>query len=172
MSWHEALSLEVAVEFARLAGVSLWAHAEEHAWQREHVLKPASYRSNATYYRWHRKRPEYRAREARAQRARNERARSIVVAVRGCAHCGKPFALTLARQRKHAVTMCSAQCAVARAAANRALVYCIDGEQLPLPAWCKRYGKPKGTVHRRIVKLGWSPKRALETPIVGRWGDR
>jgi hypothetical protein len=171
MSWDASLlSLEVQVEFTRLSDWP-WLRIEDAVWQREHVLNPASRRSNTTYYAWHKKRPEVRAKARAYTRARYHRAKAVVVAVRGCAHCGKPFALTMARERKGEVTLCSATCALLRCAARRSPKLRIGAEELTMTEWCKRYGKKPGTVHHRIA-LGWTLQRALETPVFGRWGQR
>ena len=41
----------------------------------------------------------------------------------------------------------------------------IDGESKCLAEWCEIYEINYFTVHQRIAKLGWSPIKALTTPI-------
>lgn len=40
----------------------------------------------------------------------------------------------------------------------------IDGETKCLAQWCEEYHMDYFTVHQRICKLGWEPRRALTTP--------
>lgn len=44
----------------------------------------------------------------------------------------------------------------------------IDGETLPLSAWAKKAGLPRGTLKNRIVRRGWDPKEAISLPAGAR----
>lgn len=41
----------------------------------------------------------------------------------------------------------------------------INGETLALIDWCDRIGASKSTISARINKLGWSPEKAILTPV-------
>lgn len=61
----------------------------------------------------------------------------------------------------------------AEQAANRSIVtlYDLDGENLPLYTWAKRYGMSTETVRDRVLRFGWPLHDALTIPsTTNGWG--
>lgn len=50
---------------------------------------------------------------------------------------------------------------------KRVAVATLDGETKPLAVWCRELGLSHRTIRARVYKLGWTPERALKTPIRG-----
>jgi hypothetical protein len=51
---------------------------------------------------------------------------------------------------------------------SAALWTTIDGEHKPVAEWCEIYGVNRSTVLHRIRRGGWSPERAITTPVTPR----
>lgn len=161
MSFHEALAIEVAVEFRILEGGVHWDRVEDGFWlrrQREHAAW-------SEHGQWWRKTTQGRRYGREFQRGRMARLRGHVVAVAGCKGCGKPFERTAYDVARDRGRVCSAECR-GRARGNIETVR-IGNESMPLARWAERYGVALATVWKRR-KLGWDLQRALMTPVANR----
>lgn len=164
MTWHEDLSLEVAVEFRRVLG-GTWDRIEEALWQQRHV----EHANWAEHGSWWRKTAAGRRYQREYERSRVAKLKTVTVAVRACVACGKTFELSAARHVRGRDRVCSVEC---RGAARRNIeTVTIDGESMPLARWAERYGVPLGTVWMRR-KRGWDVERALKTPMANRGQHR
>lgn len=157
MSWHEELSLEIEVEFQRLAG-STYSRIEDVLW----TYRQQSAAGWSEFGQWWRKttagRRYHRERQARLARAKQ----SVVVAVRWCASCKKPFDVTMYRAERGHDRVCSPEC---RGAARKNVESVdIDGRRMPLARWAEESGIGLKTIWARL-KRGWDPKRAVFTPL-------
>lgn len=161
MSFHEALPLEIAVEFAALAGGSLWDRIEDGLWLRR-LREHASW---AEHGQWWRKTALGKRYDRDYARTRAKRLQRVVVAVAVCKGCGKPFERTAYAATRKQGRVCSVECR-GRARKNIDMVT-IGRESLPLARWAERYGIDLKTVCRRR-KLGWSVMQALSTPVANR----
>lgn len=162
MSWHEALSLEIGVVFHELGGGNPWLRAENAFWQASRGEGFSRWAEHGLWWRHTKTGREYMA---GYQRKRVTRLREQVVAIRGCAACGKPFEVTAYRRERRRDRVCSRQCRGALRGNIRRIS--IGRESLPLVRWCERYGIRLSTAWSRIKK-GWSAKRAVTTPAINR----
>lgn len=160
MTWHEALSLEVAAAFRGLAGTS-WDRVEDALWQ----IRAVEHAAWSEHGQWWRKTTAGRRACREYARARMTLLKTVVVAVRACAACGRPFEVTAAQQAHSRGRVCSLEC---RGAARRNIgSVTIGSESMPLARWAERYGIALGLVWMRM-KRGWTAERALRTPLANR----
>ncbi|MBA3841058.1 MAG: hypothetical protein H0X39_00285 [Actinobacteria bacterium] len=158
MAFHQIEMLRIESEFHALAGGGVWDRIEDGLWlrrQREHAAW-------AAHGQWWRRTALGKHAMAEGARARNERLKAVVVSVRGCEACGKPFPVTASQHQHSRGRVCSAACR-GRARQNVKLVH-LHGERLPLARWAERYGIALSTVWKRRNE-GWSVLKALETPV-------
>jgi hypothetical protein len=163
MAWHEAVSLEVLVEFARLS-VSMHSRMEDALWTR------LQYRDSrwSDHSVWWRRTAKGRAHRAAWARAWAAKAKTITVAVRGCAQCGRPFAVTAYREARGKARVCSQRCA---GLMQRIQLVTIDGVTLSTREWAERFGISLQVVRSRRAH-GWDVVRALQTPLANRGQKR
>jgi hypothetical protein len=157
--WHELLSIEIAREFQPPNGL-LYDRVCEAIWRR---LQGAS-RRWTDHGKWWRR--SYGRKYARNyQRERASLLKKVVVAIRGCTACGRPFEVSAYREQRGRVRVCSVEC---RGGARRNIATVdIDGTKKSLSAWAKEFELPLATVWARI-KRGWDIKKALQTPKANR----
>jgi hypothetical protein len=164
MTWDlELLSLEVAVEFARMR-IGAWDRIEEQVWTIQQFAAEGVREKD----RWWAKTARGRLYSAEYRRAHEAALKAAIVAVRACVACGKPFELSAYREQRARDRVCSTQC---RGAARRNIErVVIGGLSKTLTDWADHYGLPLGTVWMRR-KRGWDVERALKTPLTFR-GER
>lgn len=158
MSWHEALSLEVAAMFRPLEGGNHYDRLENAMWlgrllqqERERVRHRDRWSSAV-----------HRAYFRIMRRAWRARARKTVVAVRCCPICARMYEVTHFARAEGKTMACSSACR--RLATGKWPLYRIGREQNTAAGWAKRYGVEVGTVASRL-KRGWDIEKALTTPI-------
>lgn len=156
MTWHDEISLEVAVEFARLAPQP-FDRVVQALWAASFI----DYQDQGSDWR----RLISRGFSNEYIRARVARLKQLVVAVRWCVACNKPFDVTAYRDARGRDRVCSTKC---RGAARHNIKYVeIGGVRKPLIRWAEEYDLPLKTVWARI-KRGWIVARALQTPLANR----
>ena len=148
MSWHPALSIEVAAEFRRLSAGSPWTRLENRAWFRHRNQRLY----NAT--------PERAAKERARLAARYRTLTTESLRAATCVICGSSFPLTKARAYA-GVTACSYRCGMKAAGVTKSSTYTIGGVTRTLGEWCALRGLAKSTVRHRIER-GVAPNLALE----------
>jgi hypothetical protein len=153
MAWHANISLEVAVEFRRLS-FRTWDVVEDKLWSIRH----AEHAAWADHGQWWRRTAIGRRYAREYSRKRATRLKAVVVAVRGCVACGKPFEVTAYGVARKRARVCSVECR-GRARKNIQLIT-IGHESLPLATWAERRGLKLSTVWAR-VKRGWPITTAL-----------
>lgn len=157
MSWHPAISIEIAVEFRRLEGSALWDQIEEFV----HIGKLIKRREWALYGKWYKKTTA--GKRGRREWIKRKRAilRAIVVGIGKCVVCGRGYERK-ATDRKGRST-CSRACRGHLAHALTDPLYTIDGKTKTIRAWMLHYGQKPMTVGYRLRK-GWNIRAALTTP--------
>lgn len=157
MSFHDALGLEIYLEFEQLSA-GLWARVEDALWIRQQHERAAW----SEHGQWWRRTTLGKRRSREAQIRRYGQLRKVVVAVAVCKGCGKPFERTAYDAARRRGRVCSIKCR-GRARQNIKLVR-IGGEALPLARWAERYGIALKTVCKRI-KMGRTVVEAVTTPV-------
>jgi hypothetical protein len=162
VSFKEECFWEIRDEFQRLSRSPHWDRIVEGLWQRmQH-----EHRAWKEHGQWWRKTSAGRAYNRKLKRDETAKLKAQVVAITGCKVCGKAYARTAYDVRRHKRDrVCSRECG-GRARENIQLVR-IGRESMSLTRWAERYGLDVGTVWMRI-KRGWTPERALRTPLANR----
>lgn len=160
MAFDRADFVRIEGEFLSLAGGDHWDRVEQGLWLRRQ-LEHAAWSAHGQ---WWRSTTLGKRTTATSAKVRTARLKTVVVAIRGCRACGKPFELTAAQREHGRGRVCSAECR-GRTRQNIELVR-LHGEALSLARWAERYGVALKTVCKRR-KLGWSVLDALSTPVRG-----
>lgn len=159
MVWHEHVTVEIEVEFLRLMPV-MCSHIEDTLY----VALKYRDREWAKHGEWWRKTTAGKRYQRKASRERTTRLRGVVVAVRGCATCGKPFEVTADRAARKRALVCSPQCRGAKRKNIKRIE--LDGVSKTLTQWAIERGLGMSTVWARL-KRGWTFERALAAPLRG-----
>ena len=157
MTWHEDIGLEVRVEFRRLSDLH-WDRTEDCLQVRWHESQAGW----AEHGQWWRKTAKGRRHAAAYAKKRAARLKRVVVAVRGCTGCGKPFEVTAFTRERKRGRVCSLECR-GRSRKNIETVT-MRGASRPLARWCEESGVALKTAFARI-KRGWDAERAVFTPV-------
>jgi len=160
MTWGELMPLEVAAEFRRLMGFP-YEHVENALFNAYKYQESAW----AEHGQWWRRTTRGKAylREYGVERVK--RMKATTVAVRGCASCGKPFAVSAYRVERGRDRVCSPEC---RGSARKNIQrITIGGQSMPLVRWAEKNGLALRTVWARVSR-GWAVERAISTPAANR----
>jgi ribosomal protein L37AE/L43A len=157
--WHDELKLEIEVEFQRLSAPH-WERIESWTW----IGLQIGYRDWAEHGVWWRKTGAGKRYFAAYAKARATRLKRIIVGIRKCRGCGKPFHVSAYRVGRKRSNVCSPSC---RGRSRQNIKrYTIDGKTRTLTEWCGLRGVPLSRVWARM-KRGWNVRDALNAPLRG-----
>lgn len=172
MAWDQIEMVRVEGEFLRLGGGDLWDIIEGAAWQWRQLYLAQQREEQRERYRWKRATPSGRAQIAATKREGYQAAKTCTVAVRGCAECGKPFAVNKVARSRGTDRTCSLSCAAkartrklgGRFGNSIAKPVIIDGVARSRREWSEHFGISLVSVHYRMTVRGMSEVEALTTP--------
>lgn len=172
MSWDSLEMVRVHGTFQTLAGGDLWDTIEDAAWQWRQLYLAQQREDARERDRWKRATPSGRAKLNATKRSSYHAGKACTVGVRGCAECGKPFAVSRVARARSTDRHCSLSCAAkartrkmgGRFGNSVGKPVVIGGVARTRREWAEHFGVSLVTVHRRMAVLRMSEVEALTRP--------